>query len=154
MRAERAAALARALVADARASGQRRALRVAGTVDETREMAAAALAAAGIADALWVGDAPDGARQVAPGRARAVLGQEAGAVVFDLHGGIDPDAIGAASGVVAGGGLWILRSPAGLWGGGCGDRARLAMHPHGADAVGERFPALFAAAWAGVPVAG
>ncbi len=43
--------------------------------------------------------------------AKKLLGQERDAIVFDAHSGFDPDAFGAVSGVICGGGLLILLCP-------------------------------------------
>ena len=52
---------------------------------------------------FWITDAdglPDGAQPCPPARARSILGQEARGVVLDLHGGPDPDLLGAVPGAV------------------------------------------------------
>lgn len=124
-----AAARVAGLWAEARASGQRRAVRVYGAVDETRAAAAAVLAIGGV-EALWVGDAPAGVERLAVKRARAALGREVAAAVVDLHAGVAGEAVGAVSGAVGAGGLLVLRMPVGFGEGG-------------------RFERLFAGAWAG-----
>ena len=66
---------------------------------------------------LWIGDtAPVGIPTHPPGRAHKVLGGECDRLVFDTHGGFDPDAFGAAAGTLRGGGvLLLLMPPAGSW---------------------------------------
>ena len=72
-----------------------------------------ALAEAGGEAALRVSGDPGlvGAGWVHPGQARRVLGQEFSALVFDAFSGFDPDAFGAVSGTVCGGGVLMLLTP-------------------------------------------
>ena len=67
---------------------------------------------------LWIGESsPDGVRGEPPRKVHRVLGGECDLLVFDALDGFDPDAFGAASGTLRGGG-WIvlLAPPASEWG--------------------------------------
>lgn len=61
---------------------------------------------------LWHGDdVPDGATAVEERGISGWLGAECDALVFDAGGGFDPDAFGALSGTLRGGGLLYLLTP-------------------------------------------
>ncbi len=67
-----------------------------------------------LAKALLAAHSPEQIRWVSGlGHARALLGQSHAAVVIDTHAGLDPDALGAASGSIMGGGLCIVLTPSG-----------------------------------------
>ncbi len=103
-----------ALWAQARAHRQRRPLWISGEPTWCRAQAAAIVHAAGLPDAavLWCGGhPPDGVTVVAPERAHHHLGGECRLLVIDAFDGFDPDAVGALSGTLVGGGLWLLLSP-------------------------------------------
>lgn len=109
---EAVTALAQALRAAARATRQRRVLLFDGDAGWCRSAACAALDGSGAGDALWMsGEAPPGRPSLAPGKARALLGRELDTLVIDAHSGFDPDAFGAASGSLQGGGLLLLLTP-------------------------------------------
>jgi len=59
---------------------------------------------------LWLSDWPQ-APGLAMDKATQVLGLEYDAIVFDGHCGLDPDALGAVSGAVRGGGVLLLLLP-------------------------------------------
>ncbi|VAW77672.1 tRNA cytosine(34) acetyltransferase [hydrothermal vent metagenome] len=62
--------------------------------------------------AIWCGnDAPDGVKSIAPATSSAGLGAECDVLVFDAESDFDPDAFGALSGTVRGGGLVFLLTP-------------------------------------------
>ncbi|MEH6823658.1 MAG: GNAT family N-acetyltransferase [Motiliproteus sp.] len=69
---------------------------------------------------LWVSTQPElpaldlsaSATLIKPARCHQVLGREFGWVVIDAHEGLDPDALGASSGTLCGGGLLVLLLPA------------------------------------------
>jgi tRNA(Met) cytidine acetyltransferase len=99
------------LLRQARASGQRRGLVLAGERDWCTTAARSALVPE-LDPVLWVTDrAPAGVWALPGEEADAVLGQEVGAVVFDAHAGFNPDAFGAISGTLRGGGLMLLLTP-------------------------------------------
>lgn len=63
-------------------------------------------------DVLWVGEhAPAELHALPQNKARQWLGQECGCLVFNAHQSLMPDALGALSGTVAGGGLLVLLLP-------------------------------------------
>ncbi len=109
--------LAAELAATARRDRQRRALALAGDPLWCREAAAGALEAAGLTGPLWIGECPPpSAVPASVSRATAWLGRETDALVLDAHAGLDPDALGAASGTVRAGGLVLLLvPPLSLW---------------------------------------
>ena len=93
-------------------------------------------------EVLWIGDAPPGLTQVAPGGVRRLLGQAFSAVVLDLHDGLSADVLGQCAGLVFGGGRLLLRLPptdaAPLT-----KQAELAVYPFLPHEVGQRFWARF-----------
>ncbi len=106
------AAAAAALKAAAQACFHRRALLLAGERRWCTAAAQAALVGADAARVLWLSDAaPEGAGALAAARAHQLLGRELEALVFDAWSGFDPDAFGAASGALRGGGLLLLLCP-------------------------------------------
>lgn len=93
---------------------------LSGTPSLTRRRAQALIRALAPGDALWVGAPEEVARDeampasvtwLAMPKARGRLGGEQGMVVFDAHGGFDPDAFGALAGTVRAGGLMLLLTP-------------------------------------------
>jgi tRNA(Met) cytidine acetyltransferase len=106
------AQLARHLVELAASCRQRRALVLAGEAEWGRRMAAVVCEAVAFVRVAWVGAAAPAQAEVIDARqAVALLGQERDAVIFDAHCGFDPDAFGAVSGTVRGGGLFVLLTP-------------------------------------------
>ncbi|MCA9541937.1 MAG: tRNA(Met) cytidine acetyltransferase, partial [Myxococcales bacterium] len=143
-----------ALIAEARATRQRRGLIIAGDPEWTRAAAQEALAVGGLRETLWIiapADAPIGVDSLDPADARNALGREADAVIVDLHAGLDPDALGAVGGVPRGGGLLVLLTPpVAAWPTRPDPaRARLAVDPLDIEAVTGHFPARFAREWIG-----
>jgi tRNA(Met) cytidine acetyltransferase len=131
-------ALARALRARARAANHRGTLVLAGDADWTL---AAAQAATADGAALWLTDRAVAARTQPLGSADQLLGQEFDVLVYDAHGGLDPDGLGAATGTLRGGGLLVLLTPPlGDWPRRCDPQAqRIAVHPFTPADVGGRF---------------
>jgi tRNA(Met) cytidine acetyltransferase len=63
-------------------------------------------------DSLWIGDqAPSGIHQSSNAQALTHLGGECGMLIYNAYSGFDPDAFGALSGLLRGGGLLLLLSP-------------------------------------------
>ena len=119
--------LIESLLAQGRAARQRRCLVLAGEADWCRQQAVLALAVDGLARVTWLTTAEvRDAEVVAAAAAKALLGQERDALVFDAHAGFDPDAFGAVSGTLCAGGLMILLCPP------------LHAWPQHADAAAER----------------
>ena len=61
---------------------------------------------------LWLTDSGHAADAFPIRKARQFLGREFNAVVFDMHSGLDPDALGAVSGTIRDGGCLLLLAPA------------------------------------------
>ncbi len=96
------------------ATHHRRATWISGEPDWCREQAAELLRLWGLsAEAVfWCGDhAPPGISPIPAHRATHYLGQECRALVIDTFAGLDPDALGALSGTLVGGGLFCLLTP-------------------------------------------
>ncbi len=102
-------ALAAKLKRTAQVASQRRVLLLSGAVDWCRSVAQIALPDP---DTLWISDAaPAGNRCLPVSKARLLLGRDVADLVIDAHSGFDPDAFGAASGSLCGGGLLVLLTP-------------------------------------------
>lgn len=131
------------LLAQARAGNQRRVLLLAGERDWAHEQARSLLDAVGLAATTgWLGNsAPEGVAPVAPSKVSQLLGRELPALVVDAFAGFDPDAVGAAIGALAGGGLLLLLTPPLEEWPAYPDpeRERIAVAPEGVAAVGGRF---------------
>jgi tRNA(Met) cytidine acetyltransferase len=136
-----------ALRAEARRARERRLLVLAGEPAACRDRLPAALAAAGVEDAVLVGHAdiegPDGRalERHAPKRAGALLGTTREAVVLDCHEECRPNALGRTVGVADGGGLVVLLTPPLAAWPERRDRfdRTLAAPPDGVEDVGGRF---------------
>ncbi|MCB9716862.1 MAG: tRNA(Met) cytidine acetyltransferase [Myxococcales bacterium] len=114
-----------------------------GSPEHTREAALGSVAGLDPSRVLWVGepDEQDRIPALPPGRVTTMLGRSFDAVVLDGHPGIDADALGAAHGLVWGGGLFVLRRAAPGTVPPRASQARLAAFPHDPDEVGARFEA-------------
>lgn len=134
---------ARILFTQARAGRARRVLLFAGERGWAVAQAQEALGAAGLeAAAGWLSDSPPaGSVAVAPSRISRLLGRELPALVVDAYAGFDPDAVGAAVGALAGGGLLLLITPPLAQWRAYPDpeHARIAVAPGGPEAVSGRF---------------
>ncbi len=107
----------------------------------------AALQGAGLGQVLWIGTrGPEGVRSLPGARAHRVLGRELDGLVFDAHSGFDPEAFGVAVGALRGGGLLlVLTPPLQDWPRFQDpEHARIAVYPHGPEAVSGRFLARLA----------
>ncbi len=94
------------------ARGDRALLHLAGPAEWTRLLARLAWEQ-GCEAGYWLGIAAEHvpAEVRAPASARQLLGQEADLLVYDARAGLDPDALGAVSGTLRGGGLLLLLTP-------------------------------------------
>lgn len=82
---------------------------ISGDADSCRQQALDILAGK---PALWIGDsAPSGVDACSAGIVATLLGQDVEYLVFDALPGLDADAFAAASGLVRGGGLFLLLTP-------------------------------------------
>ena len=138
------AGLARELRAAAEEVDHRRLLVLAGGRDAGIDAAFDAVEGAGVPDdGVAFVTAREGFRfeRVAPARAGRLLGTTREVVVCDAHEGFSPNLLGRLSGVVDGGGLFVLLTPPlDAW----PDRpddfaASLAVPPFGVGDVGDRF---------------
>jgi len=97
---------------EARALRQRRALVLSGPRQWCIEAADALLGMLEMRQVHWFSDAPPpGAASSHGSSALRLLGTEMEALVFDAYGGFDPDAFGALTGAIRGGGLLLLLTP-------------------------------------------
>lgn len=108
-------AAVRMLRAQAQRMRQRRALVLSGAAEWCHQLAREVLLAEQLdSDAIWLGgheaDA-DGIAFIPSIKAKKLLGCECSALVYDLHAGFDPDALGIAVGAAVGGGLLVLLTP-------------------------------------------
>lgn len=104
-------ALARALRAEALGCRQRRVLLVSGEVGWCERQALAVLATLPGLATTWLSARASPPQAEPLGAARKLLGGELALLVYDAHGGFDPDAFGAATGALIGGGLLLLLTP-------------------------------------------
>lgn len=134
---------ARILLAQAKVGRVRRVLLFAGERDWVVAQAQEALCAVGLEVAAgWLSDSsPAGSISVPPSRIPRLLGRELPALVVDAYAGFDPDAVGAAVGALAGGGLLLLLTPPLAQWHAYPDpeHARIAVAPDGPEAVSGRF---------------
>ena len=140
---EEAPALARAWRRALARARHRGLLALAGEAPWARAAARAVLAAEAT-PALWLGrpaDAPPGTAALPPAEGRRALGTEVDLLVCDAFAGLDPDGLGAAAGALRGGGLLLLLAPPPEGWAAYPDplRARIAVHPHGPEAVTGRY---------------
>ncbi len=79
--------------------------------------------------------------QITPSSATQYLGHEFSHAIINLHDGIDPNALGAISGTVSGGGLLILLLPplSELESFADPEKQRMVIWPHSPQDVGKRF---------------
>ncbi|MFD1645393.1 tRNA(Met) cytidine acetyltransferase TmcA [Haloarchaeobius litoreus] len=106
--------VARALLAEADATNERRLLVLTGAREDCYRVADAVLDAVpvGVSDTALVGDRDALAcRHVEPNRASTLLGTTLSAVVYDAHDTLRPNALGQVVGAVDGGGMLVLLAP-------------------------------------------
>ena len=129
------------LLEQAAACRQRRALVLAGESGWCRQTAQSVIGIAAADRVLWVTRQPPEAAWSCTGDSvHSVLGRETGILVFDAWSGFDPDAFGASTGTLRGGGLLIvLTPPLDAWPDfDAPGRARLAMPPGATSQVSGR----------------
>ncbi|MES9968839.1 MAG: GNAT family N-acetyltransferase [Candidatus Thiodiazotropha sp.] len=98
--------------AEAKQGRYRRLLVIAGDAPWCVAQARAAVHQLHILDALWIGEAsPEKITTLTNQQALSKLGQECGLLIYNAHSGFDPDAFGALSGTLRGGGLLLLLTP-------------------------------------------
>ena len=147
-----ALAAAQALQADAVKTGHRRLLLIEGSAAWTLEAAQRVASALAPNTPRWIGTR-FGPHALPPSKAPELLGGECDLLVYDLHGGLDADALGAAVGTLRGGGLLLLLTPPlEQWPALIDPEAgRIAVHPFTAADVGRRFVARLARLFAQSP---
>ncbi|MCK2183874.1 tRNA(Met) cytidine acetyltransferase TmcA [Halomonas getboli] len=117
-----------------------------GDIESVRERGLALWHALDVTAPLWVGpEPPEGIAAetwLPAAKARTRLGGEHDLIVFDAlspGAGFDPDAFGALSGTLRAGGLLVLLTPADWGVRPDADYARLAAHPHAAEALSAHY---------------
>jgi tRNA(Met) cytidine acetyltransferase len=121
---------------------QRRLLVLSGEPTWCRVEAAVVSESLQPADSLWLGrGAPDAIDSLQNSQALQRLGGELDLLIYDAHSGFDPDAFGALSGTLRGGGLLLLLTPPlHAWSRfDDPEHARIAVAGYPADAVGGGF---------------
>ncbi len=104
--------LALELQTSAREHHHRRLLHLCGEAEDCRHQALQLLHSLAPEAALWIGnEAPSGITALTNRQALQRLGGEISLLVYDAFSGFDPDAFGALSGTLCGGGLLLLLSP-------------------------------------------
>lgn len=94
------------------AARHRHCLLLSGSPEWTRDQASLVIETLSIQSPVWLSQHEITIGSNIPQRqAGKLLGQEAELLVFDAHDGLDADALGAVSGVVAGGGLLLILAP-------------------------------------------
>ncbi|MGD8555980.1 MAG: GNAT family N-acetyltransferase [Chromatiales bacterium] len=63
-------------------------------------------------DTIWLTESKQRENAFPAWKARQFLGREFSAVIYDMHAGLDPDALGAISGTIRDGGCLLLLAPA------------------------------------------
>lgn len=100
------------LLEAARTARHRRLAVLSGTPSWSRRAARRFLSAHLHLEAAWIGeDAAAGLSAIPYPRAKVLVGAELDVLVYDAFSGFDPDAFGAVSGTVTGGGLILLLAP-------------------------------------------
>lgn len=134
------------LRAQARHENHRYPVVVAGPREDCRRLAEAVMARLSDLRTACVGDDDGTGAAVSNARIGSVLGSECDLVVYDAWSGFDPDAFGAVSGTIRGGGLLLLLTPPlDAWPVFADpQKARIALYPWRPDQVGGRFLARLA----------
>ncbi|NHI00131.1 tRNA(Met) cytidine acetyltransferase TmcA [Oceanimonas sp. MB9] len=91
--------------------GERRLLIVSGEQDWAQARAQSLLTSLAPAHILWLGEAPFAQPHCPLGKFHTALGREYHHLVFNAFSGLHPDALGAAVGALAAGGLLVLLCP-------------------------------------------
>ncbi|MFH7565521.1 tRNA(Met) cytidine acetyltransferase TmcA [Oceanimonas smirnovii] len=125
--------------------GERRLLVLSGDVHWAQAQAQYLLAHCGEHSHLWLGAAPADQPHSPMGKYHSALGREYSLLVFNAFSGLHPDALGAAGGALAAGGiLLLLCPPLEHWPeSGCPDLRRYVALPEQADHLYSHFIARF-----------
>ncbi|AEY02453.1 hypothetical protein GU3_13500 [Oceanimonas sp. GK1] len=91
--------------------GERRLLVISGAAAWTQAQAQQLLAGEPPSTTLWLGDAPAEFPHCPMGKYHTALGREYRNLVFNAYSGLHPDALGAAGGALAAGGVLLLLCP-------------------------------------------
>ncbi len=133
-----------ALLAAAGRRKHRCAMVFTGTRDGCRAAAEQLLALSGLSAVHWFSDRPPRGAEASQGTAALrLLGTELDALVFDAWSGFDPNAFGALSGTVRGGGLLLMLAPVLRDWPAYADpqNERITVFPYTAEALNGRFVA-------------
>jgi tRNA(Met) cytidine acetyltransferase len=129
----------------ARAANHRLTLLLSGSATWTLSAAEAAISNQTGARPVWLSNRPLGRASLPLTAAQGLLGSEIEILIYDAHGGFDPDGFGAAVGALRGGGLLLLLTPPpALWPQLPDPQAaRVAVFPFSAEQVAGRFVRRF-----------
>jgi len=121
-------------------------LSLAGSEEWTLLAAEAALSSLSPDRLVWLTQTDRPERRLSASSGDRLLGSELDVIVYDAHGGFDPDSFGAALGALCGGGLLLLLTPPlESWPQLPDPQAnRVAVHPFSATQVTGRFLERFA----------
>lgn len=109
---EQLTALISDLLDHAHASNHRRCVVIAGEQNWTRQIVDDFLGQCVNKDISWLStNSPEKAATIDPKKIQNILGNELDIIVFDAYSGFNPDAFGAVSGIIRGGGLLLLLTP-------------------------------------------
>ncbi len=133
--------VARTLQGQARAAGHRATLLLSGDADWTATQAWRAVAALHHLTPTWLTARPLAEDAIPLQAADRLLGSNLDLLIYDAHGGFDPDGFGAATGAIRGGGVLLLLTPPLADWPNLTDRQaeRIAVWPTTAESVGGRF---------------
>lgn len=131
----------RQLLEDARCANHRLTILLSGDALWTRNGARRLLAALPELSPVWLGDEASAPDVLALRAAFGLLGCDLDLLVYDAHGGFDPDAFGAATGAIQGGGLLVLLTPPlATWPALPDPQAeRIAVWPHAPESLSGHF---------------
>jgi tRNA(Met) cytidine acetyltransferase len=130
------------LLASAGRRRHRRTLVLTGSRDWCLAAAERLLAGTGLSAVHWFSDQPPHGADASQGEAAfRLLGREFDALVFDAWSGFDPNAFGALSGTIRGGGLLVILAPAFRDWPAYTDpqNKRITVFPHAAEELSGRF---------------
>jgi len=134
-------ALVNKLLSQAQQTSHRHMIVLAGDAGWCQSVGTQLVALSKLLRVTWVSSEQQDADAVSTNTAKKLLGQERDVIVFDAYSGFDPDAFGAVSGVVCGGGLLVLLCPPLTQWENINDPAaeRIAIWPYTTENISGRF---------------